>query len=80
MEETTQVILPYAHDPADLRSIDIAVTEPGVAPGRADWRPAYRDTIDGRRVVWIRVPARGRRADVWLRDAAGARIIEPRRV
>lgn len=69
----TLIIVTYEHDPADLHRIDLAVAESGV-PGDEDWRPAMRDTIDGRRVVWARfdVP---RRYTTWVRDRDGVRAV-----
>src|SRR5690606_7886763 len=54
-----RVSVPYEHDPADLQTIYLAVTS-GTEPQEHEWKPAYRDTRDGRRVVWVKteVPPR----------------------
>ena len=48
-----RVSVPYEHDPADLQTIYLAVTS-GTEPQEHEWKPAYRDTRDGRRVVWVK--------------------------
>lgn len=69
----TKVMVAYEHDGADLGVIHLAVGSPGAPPDRDDWKPALRDTVAGRRVVWIRSESAG---VVWLRDAAGERIVQ----
>ncbi|WP_214103248.1 hypothetical protein [Acrocarpospora catenulata] len=68
-----KVSVPYEHDPADLSPIHLAVLPRGARPGEDDWVPAYRDTVDGRRVVWARFedPA----GVVWLRTRDGQREV-----
>lgn len=66
----------YPHDPANLQSIDLAVTT-SRTPSSDSWRPAYRDTIAGKRVVWARFPERGgTKVNLWLRDSSGERMIK----
>ena len=62
----------YQHDPADLSTVELAVSRR--EPAEGDWRPAFRDTVDGQRVVCIRAEV-GRSDRVWLRDSAGARRV-----
>lgn len=70
----TKVTVAYEHNPADLATVYLAVTGRGSRPGEDSWRPALRDTIDGRRVVWARFEADG---TVWLRDRDGERQVRP---
>ncbi|GIH69431.1 hypothetical protein [Sphaerimonospora thailandensis] len=65
-----KIIVQYEHDPADLATIYLAVAPRGARPADGDWQPAYRDTVNGRRVIWIRADTDG---VVWVRDAAGER-------
>lgn len=69
----SKITIPYEHDPADLRPIHLAVVGRGARPGADAWQPALRDTVDGRRVVWIRSEIAG--DVVWLRDHAGERQV-----
>lgn len=68
----SKVVVAYEHDSADLQTICLAVVPRGARPGPDSWRPAYRDTIDGQRVVWVRADLDG---VVWLRDRAGERQV-----
>jgi hypothetical protein len=68
----TMVMVAYEHDPADHRPVHLAVAGRGARPGADAWQPALRDTVDGRRVVWIRSDTDG---VVWLRDHAGERTV-----
>lgn len=75
----TRVDAKYAHKEHDTRHIYIGIS----AKGSTDviWLPAYRDKIDGQRVVFARfaepLPTQYR---VWVRDHEGARPVgEPRR-
>ncbi len=71
-----KVMVEYAHDPADTSPIYLAVVPRGASgPRDEDWTPVLRDTVAGRRVVWIRHAGDG---TVWLRDRNGSR--EVRRV
>lgn len=65
----TKVMVAYCHDPADLGLIELAVTR--TSPTESDWTPAYRDTVDGKLVVWARFDSTDGR--VWLRDSEGTR-------
>lgn len=68
-----RVSIPYEHDSADLSSIYLAVTDRPV-PAPDSWKPAFRDVIDGRKVVWAHFDEHGgRRANVWVRDKNGTR-------
>lgn len=67
-----KVTVAYEHDPSNLAPIHLATSRR--APADADWKPALRDTVDGRLVVWARFPeAVTPGAEIWLRDAGGAR-------
>ena len=71
---TVKVTVPYEHDPGDLHSIYLGVSESGPPE---TWVPAFRDTRQGERVVWARFPERdGRRVTVWVRDSTGARPVK----
>jgi hypothetical protein len=64
----------YEHSPSDFSPIDMAVVVPGSTPVAQDWTPAYRDTMGGHRVVWVRsVLVEG---DVWVRDHMGVRKVK----
>lgn len=67
-----RVSVPYEHDPADLQTIYLAVTS-GTEPQEHEWKPAYRDTRDGRRVVWVKTEVPQRNVAVWIRDRNGVR-------
>jgi hypothetical protein len=70
---STRVSIPYDHDSADLSAIYLAVTD-RPAPSPDSWVPAFRDTVDGKRVVWAEFDERGgRRVNVWVRDKNGTR-------
>lgn len=80
MSEITQkVAVSYRHDPADHRTVHLAVSVG--EPRERDWKPAFCDhMLDRRRkrqpVVWARFPAE-RRGQVWVRDADGMRKVRP---
>lgn len=70
---TEKVVFPYEHDSNNLSQIWMAVSV-GL-PTDEQWLPAYRDVIDGRRVIWVKyatVPA----GHLWVRDGSGARRYE----
>lgn len=72
-----KVMTDYAHDPADLSTVYLALVPRGARPAEADWRPALRDTVDRiGRVVWARFPS----ADgvLWLKDRNGERQVVTR--
>lgn len=71
----TRVTIPLDLDPADLQTVYLAVAS-GARPPEDEWKPALRDTIDGKRVVWARFPTAGRRVTVWLRDRNGERKVK----
>lgn len=66
-----KVIVDYPHDSAMLSTIWMATTSR--PPEATDWKACYRDTIDGRTVLWIKTssPPDGRK--VWVKDRAGIR-------
>jgi hypothetical protein len=53
------------YDGADSATIHIAAA--ASSPGDDDWRPAFRDYVDGQRVVQVRPPNLTGRVLVWLR-------------
>ena len=67
----TRIVVPYEHVERDTQLIHLAVTARD-RPATSEWKPALRDVIDGRRVVWIQSAAAG---DVWLRDSDGERKV-----
>lgn len=72
--DTTKVQVDYNHNPADHSTIYLAVSS-SAQPGKNTWKPAYRDTVNGKRVVWARFPSTGRTLSVWLRDRDGDRRV-----
>jgi hypothetical protein len=67
---SAKVVVPYEHDPRDLSLIELAVTPRGAQPSEESWVPAYRDTVDGKRLVFARFASTG---TVWIRDRNGVR-------
>lgn len=67
-------IIRYEHDPSSYAPIDMAVVERGSTPTPEGWTPAYRDTMDGHRVVWVRNDLV--EGDVWVRDHMGERKVK----
>lgn len=63
----SKVVVRYPHDPNNLSTIYISV---GGGLAQRQWVPAYRDTINGIRVVWIRT-TRVNASVVWIKDADG---------
>lgn len=71
----TKLIVNYPHDPANLQTIYLAVTT-SRKPSADSWKPAFRDTVDGKRVVWAKFPERGgSKANLWVRDSSGERMV-----
>jgi hypothetical protein len=67
-----KVIAAYEHDSSNLTQIWMAVSNG--APAEGDWQPAFRDTRNGRLVIWVKydeVP----HGDLWVRDGDGVRRI-----
>lgn len=48
-----RLVVKYEHDPADHAPIFLGVLPVEAAGEHAAMKPAFRDTIDGERVVWI---------------------------
>lgn len=67
----------HEHRADDLAPIYLAVTSTPRRPADDAWIPAMRDRVDGRRVVWVRLPDGRRGGVVWLRDRDGARVVTP---
>ena len=66
-----KLIVPFDHDPADHSAIYLAAQDIAApATQHLDWQPAYRDTIDGQKVVWIRLERSGF-INAWLRTRNG---------
>lgn len=61
----------YEHNPSSFTPVYMAVVLPGASPVSTDWVPAYRDTMGGHRVVWVRSELV--EGDVWVRDHMGVR-------
>lgn len=71
-----KLIVNYPHDPANLSTIYLSVTTTKTPPPDS-WKPAFRDTIDGKRVVWAKFPERGgKKVNLWLRDSTGQRLVQ----
>lgn len=64
-----KVIVRYDHDPSDLTQMWMAFST-GV-PQDSDWVPAFRDTINGQRVLWVKV-ANPPSGNVWVKGREGA--------
>lgn len=70
-----KVMVKYEHDSADFDLIELAVvTTRGSKEPLEGWVAAYRDTVNGERVVWARFDHTG---EVWVRDRNGARKVLP---
>jgi hypothetical protein len=70
-----KIVVPYNHDPADFDLIEIAVSQTRSEKEPLEgWIAAYRDTINGQRVVWARFDHEG---IVWVRDRNGSRRVLP---
>lgn len=70
-----KLIVDYQHDPANLQTIFLAVTT-SKKPSSDSWKPAFRDTIGGKRVVWAKFPERGgTKVNLWIRDGSGERLV-----
>lgn len=78
-----KIIIPYNHESADLGFIYLAVTSGRTPPAENDWIPAYRDIVDGERVVWVKIPdeviQQSGFQSVWLSDRNGPRRIKTTR-
>ena len=61
-----KVTVAYNHDSRDLGAFHLALGRR--RPVEEDWRPALRDTVNGRLVLWARFPSGPQRGEqVWLR-------------
>jgi hypothetical protein len=65
-----KVVVPYDFDDDSIAQVELSVGSDD------DFQPALRDTVNGRKVVWVRSDKTG---EVWLRDASGARKVLPAR-
>lgn len=63
--------IPYEWDPELTDMVELAVTPPNREPEETDWKPAFRDTVNGTRVVWIRLEPLHAKVLVWVRDRHG---------
>lgn len=71
-----KLMVNYPHEPSNLSTIYLAVTT-SKTPAPDSWKPAFRDTVDGKRVVWQKFPPQGgRKANLWLRDSNGDRLVQ----
>jgi len=73
MTNATKVVVAYNHDGADLSPVYLAVVPRGQRLVEEDWRPALRDTVGGKRVVWARFPIAV--GIVYLRTKDGTRAV-----
>lgn len=69
-----KVKVEYEHNPSDLADIEIAVTKFS-KPSAEEWRPAYRDTEDGKRIVWAKFDVAAGVSDVYIRDRFSTRRV-----
>jgi len=69
-----KITVAYEHNPTDFAAISLAVTPLGASPGPDSWKPAYRDIVGGRRIVWARFDSEP--GIVWLRDREGERQVK----
>lgn len=67
-----KITVPYDHDPTDLGAIQMGISQYAAEP--TAWKHAYRDTVDGQRIVWARFHNAAGKVVVWIRDRNGARI------
>lgn len=66
----------YPHEPSNLQPVYLAVTT-SRTPSPDSWKPAFRDTVDGKRVVWVKFQERGgTKTNLWLRDSSGDRLVQ----
>lgn len=67
-----KVTVAYQHDPADFAPIYLAIVAPAEPVSSATWLPAYRDTVEGVPVVWVKTdyPAGH---NIWIKDKTGTR-------
>jgi hypothetical protein len=70
-----KIMVPYEHNSTNFDIIEMAVSE-----GRSEreplegWVAAYRDTVDGKKVIWARFEHSG---TVWVRDSSGSKRVLP---
>jgi len=64
--------VPYEHNSADLTPVYLAVSKR--KPEASEWVPAFRDTVDGTRVIQVKVEVPPD-YNVWLRDGDGIRMV-----
>lgn len=70
-----KLMVNYQHDSVNLQTIYLAVTT-SRKPSSDSWKPAFRDTVNGTRVVWAKFPERGgSKVNLWLRDSTGERLV-----
>lgn len=74
---TEKLTVPYEWNPVTTSPTWLALTK-GARPSEADWLPAFRDTVDGVRVVWTRVTPAGPKMVLWLKDYAGIHRLDTR--
>lgn len=68
---TGKLQVPYEWDPELTDPVELAITPPNREPEETDWKPAFRDTVNGTRVVWLRLEPLGGKVLVWVRDRNG---------
>lgn len=74
MAATKKIEVPYNHNSADLATIYLGLAEKS-RPAPSAWKPVFRDTKKGRKVIFARFPVQGRSVTVWIRDSDGERAV-----
>lgn len=71
-----KVVVPFYHDSADLSNIYIAVISHADqrSPKESEWKPAYRDVVNGQRVVWAKFDLDNSFYMVWVRHKNQDRV------
>lgn len=68
----SRIAVPYAFGPTDTHTVWLGLSMNGRPP--TYWKPAVKDTIDGRQVVWANFDV-GEAKHAWVKDAAGVRLV-----
>ena len=72
-----KLMVDYPHDPSNLQTIYLAITT-SRRPSPDSWKAAFRDTVNGKRVVWAKFPGRDGKTkmNLWIRDSSGDRLVQ----
>jgi len=68
-----KVMAEYNHDSTNFDTIEMAIGERDTVEPLEGWVAVYRDTVDGKKVIWARFEKIGRH--VWIRDGNGVRKV-----